>query len=71
MTKRIRKRTACSIALGTESGYSDEEVEFMKAMDDYKRKYGLRFLSCSEILIVANCLGYRKVAAKTPWPKRG
>ena len=45
-----------------ERDYSDNEVEFMKAMDDYKRKSGRSFPTWSEVLEVMMSLGYRKVA---------
>lgn len=45
-----------------ERDYSDGEVEFMRAMDDYKRKSGRPFPTWSEVLEVLMSLGYRKVA---------
>ena len=45
-----------------EREYSDLEVEFMHAMDEYKRASGRMFPTCSEILEVLNKLGYRKTA---------
>jgi hypothetical protein len=45
-----------------ERDYSDGEVEFMRAMDDYKRKSGRPFPTWSEVLEVVRSLGYRKVA---------
>lgn len=45
-----------------ERDYSAEEIEFMNAMDDYKRTSGRMFPTCSEILEVLKNLGY----AKTP-----
>lgn len=45
-----------------ERDYSDNEVEFMRAMDDYKRKSGRPFPTWSEVLEVLMSLGYRKVA---------
>lgn len=45
-----------------ERDYSDEEVEFMRAMDDYKRRSGRPFPTWSEVLEVLRDLGYRKVA---------
>ena len=44
-----------------ERDYSLEEVEFMKAMDDYKRKSGRMFPTWSEVLEVVRDLGYAKV----------
>ena len=45
-----------------ERDYSDGEIEFMRAMDDYKRKSGRPFPTWSEVLEVLLSLGYRKVA---------
>ena len=39
------------------------EIEFMTAMDDYKRRSGRQFPTWSEVLEVMRSLGYRKVAA--------
>jgi hypothetical protein len=41
-----------------ERDYSGDEVEFMQAMDAYKRKNGRMFPTCSEILEVIRDLGY-------------
>ncbi|WZU47966.1 hypothetical protein Pla52nx_004634 [Stieleria varia] len=41
-----------------ERDYSDQEVEFMRAMDDYKRQSGRMFPTCSEVLEVVRALGY-------------
>jgi hypothetical protein len=43
-----------------ERDYSPEEVEFMSALDDYKRRSGRQFPTCSEILEVFRALGYQK-----------
>jgi hypothetical protein len=48
-----------------ERDYSEEQVEFMKAMDLYKRRSGRQFPTWSEVLEVLQNLGYRKVAAPT------
>ena len=48
-----------------ERDYTDEENDFMKAMDDYKRKSGRQFPTWSEVLEVLRGLGYRKVAEPT------
>lgn len=45
-----------------ERDYSVEEVEFMNAMDEYKRKSGRMFPTCSEVLEVIRTLGYVKVS---------
>ncbi len=46
-----------------ERDYSDDEVEFMSALDNYKRASGRMFPTCSEILEVIRNLGYSKSAA--------
>lgn len=45
-----------------ERDYSVEEVEFMNAMDDYKRKNGRMFPTCSEVLEVIRGLGYVRLS---------
>ena len=45
-----------------ERDYDNGEIEFMKAMDDYKRRSGRQFPTWSEVLEVLISLGYRKVA---------
>lgn len=49
-----------------ERDYSSGEIEFMRAMDDYKRKSGRPFPTWSEVLEVLTSLGYRKVAEQSP-----
>jgi len=53
-----------------ERDYSDDEIEFMSAMDVYKRSSGRMFPTCSEILEVLRALGYEKrpKAPKIPAP---
>lgn len=41
-----------------ERDYTGSEVEFMNAMDDYKRRSGRMFPTCSEVLEVIRSLGY-------------
>lgn len=43
-----------------ERDYTDDEVEFMHALDRYKRTSGRMFPTCSEILEVLRGLGYEK-----------
>jgi hypothetical protein len=45
-----------------ERDYTPSEVEFMNAMNDYKRRSGRMFPTCSEILEVVQSLGYVKTA---------
>lgn len=51
-----------------ERDYSDDEIVFMKAMDDYKRANRRPFPTWSEVLEVLFALGYRKVEAPTAMP---
>lgn len=43
-----------------ERDYTDEEIEFMRAMDEYKRKAGRQFPTWSEVLEVLKSLGYKR-----------
>jgi hypothetical protein len=51
-----------------ERDYTDEEILFMKAMDQYKRDNRRPFPTWSEVLEVLHALGYRKVAEPTTMP---
>jgi hypothetical protein len=51
-----------------EKDYSDEEIIFMKAMDQYKRANRRPFPTWSEVLEVLRSLGYRKTEAATVLP---
>ena len=44
-----------------ERDYSEAEIEFMHALDAYKRRSGRMFPTCSEILEVLRNLGYQKL----------
>ncbi|MDC0295297.1 hypothetical protein OAL35_00420 [bacterium] len=44
-----------------ERDYNGGEIEFMRAMDDYKRASGRMFPTCSEVLEVIRSLGYLKL----------
>ena len=46
-----------------ERDYSDDEIQFMRALDDYKHASGRMFPTCSEILEVIRALGYAKLPA--------
>ncbi|HVJ81388.1 MAG TPA: hypothetical protein VNC50_10000 [Planctomycetia bacterium] len=48
-----------------ERDYTEEEISFMKAMDEYKRDFARPFPTWSEVLEVLKSLGYRKVAETT------
>lgn len=43
-----------------ERDYSEDEVEFMRALEAYKRASGRMFPTCSEVLEVIRNLGYIK-----------
>jgi hypothetical protein len=45
-----------------ERDYSGEEIEFMQAMEAYKRRSGRMFPTCSEVLEVLRELGYVKLS---------
>ena len=49
-----------------ERDYSGDEIEFMAAMDEYKRKNGRMFPTCSEILEVIRSLGYERTERSAP-----
>jgi hypothetical protein len=51
-----------------ERDYTDDEIEFMKAMDTYKRSNRRPFPTWSEVLEVIRALGYRKVEPPTALP---
>jgi hypothetical protein len=51
-----------------EKDYSDEEILFMRAMDQYKRSNRRPFPTWSEVLEVLRSLGYRKTEEATALP---
>ena len=51
-----------------ERDYNEDEISFMKAMDQYKRDNRRPFPTWSEVLEVLHALGYRKVAAPGTLP---
>ncbi|MFO0938425.1 MAG: hypothetical protein U0798_18130 [Gemmataceae bacterium] len=60
--RRLIDPTTC------ERDYTDEETDFMKAMDRYKRDNRRPFPTWSEVLEVMRSLGYRLVAEPTDLP---
>jgi hypothetical protein len=48
-----------------ERDYSNDEIEFMQALDAYKRANGRMFPTCSEVLEVIRNLGYVRVSGGT------
>lgn len=51
-----------------ERDYSADEVEFMNALEKYKRTNGRMFPTCSEVLEVIRSLGYVKPAETVTEP---
>jgi hypothetical protein len=49
-----------------ERDYSQDELEFMSALDQYKRTSGRMFPTCSEVLEVIRGLGYEKRPQNCP-----
>ncbi|MBI3821018.1 MAG: hypothetical protein HY286_20200 [Planctomycetes bacterium] len=41
---------------------SQDVLDFLKALDDYRNRYNKKFPSWSEVLGIVHSLGYRKVA---------
>lgn len=52
--RRLVDPTTC------ERDYHPEELEFMQAVEAYKRRSGRMFPTCSELLEVVRALGYTK-----------
>jgi len=46
-----------------ERDYAADEIEFMQAIERYKRTSGRMFPTCSEVLEVVRSLGYVRVTA--------
>jgi hypothetical protein len=51
-----------------ERDYNTDEIEFMKAMDQYKRENRRPFPTWSEVLEVLRAIGYRRVAEPSTMP---
>jgi hypothetical protein len=49
---------------------SSEEMQFIKAIENFKAEHGKLFPSWSEVLKILKELGYRKVARKPEKPER-
>jgi len=54
-----------------ERDYSADEIEFMQALDAYKRANGRMFPTCSEILEVIRDMGYVRVSPGAEVPPSG
>lgn len=67
--KRVKKQRRRQIDPTTcEREYSDDEIAFMHAIDEYKRRSGRMFPTCSEILEVIREMGYVRVSETTAAP---
>lgn len=51
-----------------ERDYNQDEIDFMKAMDQYKRENRRPFPTWSEVLEVLYAMGYRKVETPSKMP---
>ena len=79
MGKRRKKGTKptargrFSVTVGNDAGqfreYTPDEMEFMRAIEDYKARTGDRFPTFRTVHAIAIALGYRKVADEEG-PKR-
>jgi hypothetical protein len=49
-----------------ERDYTGDEIEFMSAIEQYKRRSGRMFPTCSEVLEVLRSLGYEKHSKSEP-----
>ncbi len=58
MPRRVVKRRRQIDPTTCERDYSNDEIEFMQALDVYKRANGRMFPTCSEILEVVRGIGY-------------
>jgi hypothetical protein len=58
--KGDEKRYGTAVDRGQE--YTAEELEFMKAVDRWKRKNNCPYPSWGQVLAIARALGWRKVA---------
>lgn len=57
----VTKRVGKSRQVGLHNvNFTPDEIEFMKAVDQYKRDNRRPFPTCSEVLAVLKALGYRK-----------
>ena len=52
-----------------EGQMSDEQFEFLMAIDEYKRKNSIPFPTWTEVLELIKALGYRRVAEPQPLAK--
>ena len=71
MNERFEKTETGEVAdpVTREIVYTDEEWEFMQAVEAYKRDSKRRFPTWHEVLAILLSMGYRKVAAAEPLPR--
>jgi len=60
------KRRATDRKTAEEGNMSDEQFEFLMAIDEYKRDNARPFPTWTEVLEVIKAIGYRKVAEPQP-----
>ncbi len=60
------KRVAENRKAAEEGQMSDEQFEFLMAIDEYKRKNSRPFPTWTEVLELIKALGYRRVAEPQP-----
>ena len=60
----VRERRRLIDPTTCERDYAADEIEFMQAIERYKRASGRMFPTCSEVLEVVRSLGYVRVAAE-------
>lgn len=46
--------------------YTDDERELLQAVDRYRTKKRLNFVTCTEVLAILKQMGYRREKAETP-----
>ena len=64
---RADKRLGKSRHVGVHNvDFTRDELEFMKAVDQYKREHRRPFPTCSEVLEILKSLGYRKQGKEEP-----
>ena len=59
----VRERRRLIDPTTCERDYAADEIEFMQAIERYKRTSGRMFPTCSEVLEVVRSLGYVRAAA--------
>lgn len=66
--RRLSERRRLIDPTTCERDYTEDETEFMKAMERYKRENRRPFPTWSEVLEVLISMGYRRVAEPTDLP---